>query len=134
MKKYITFIFLIFCSISFLLGQNLNSPDFRNLLKSSAPVDDTEEVGIIKYTITQDISVHPIPADKELTIEYNGTKINCIRLVDITGKLVYEKKDGLDGNMRIKMNIDKLSAGIFFLQIELIDKQVSRRIQILHKQ
>ncbi|MBN1182889.1 MAG: T9SS type A sorting domain-containing protein [Bacteroidales bacterium] len=131
------YIFLLSFGItSSLIGQNSNPSDSQDWMRNSATSNNLIASNTIKIENEKDgdISIYPVPAIKELYIDCSDNVIVRVNLMDITGKVVLSHKVTVSDNSKIKIDIKDLSAGIYFLQMELTDKQITRRIQILQKQ
>jgi len=61
------------------------------------------------------ISVHPNPANYSLSVNVEGTRMNNVKIYDLTGQMLCSET-GLEDNTQI--NIDHLSSGIYFLKAE----------------
>jgi serine protease len=85
----------------------------------------TEEIDLSEFT------VYPNPASYELNIYSDeGNRNYNLKISDIYGRIVYNKKDG-QGN--ISLNDLNLQSGIFFLSIDSGDKKYNYKVVICNE-
>ena len=78
---------------------------------------------VIKITIKNNVitTIYPNPVGKELSIKIrnNITKDNyTLRVCDATGRTVYDQTKMIEtGSNEIKINVDVLPVGVYFLKI-----------------
>lgn len=60
-------------------------------------------------------SISPNPASDEITVNYDGDSRLVIKILDINGRKVLERK--LISKVQAKINIEYLSAGVYFVQV-----------------
>lgn len=85
--------------------------------------------------IENNIEVYPNPANALLNVSFeqkiNG--LNEIRLVDLTGKIVYSNHiNGFAGTQNVEVPVQNLNSGIYFLQIFNGKETVSRKVSVAH--
>ncbi len=63
-----------------------------------------------------DFQIYPNPAKNRFTIEAGAESIEQIRVLDLSGKLVY---NGLNSNMESKLFVNSANweSGVYFIQI-----------------
>ena len=77
------------------------------------------------------MSIFPNPASDLIFIKNeNETPIQSIRLINILGQEVLQKSVNENGLVELKVN--KISEGIYFLEIQLEGFKVTRKIEISH--
>lgn len=123
-----------------------NSP--TNDLSIITPVDlcsgNYLDIGIYKYndiinnvkpksTNTFDFSVFPNPANVQVNIVLNDALRNKeinMRIIDISGKIVFANTFKNIYNYNI--DVSKFSSGMYFIQLQTDDLQLTKKIQIVH--
>lgn len=80
-------------------------------------------------TDTHDISVYPNPSNDYMMIEMpnNINTTKTFKLMDLYGRLVLQHQSSKNS---IKLDVSKLNAGVYFLQIESDSKSYVKKIQI----
>jgi len=91
---------------------------FRSLkVYSDMEVNDVfgdKPVSIVdKHLPEESLRIFPNPASSVLNIEYEGT-IKQLRIFDITGKLVYSRKND---NNQARIDVGELKQGMYVLQV-----------------
>jgi len=79
-------------------------------------------------------SIYPNPFKDNLTVKFlanNSNNISKIRLVDFTGKTIYEQND-IASIMSLKSS-EKLSNGLYFIQIINTNNQVITTRKVIKK-
>lgn len=88
-------------------------------------VPDTIQ-NIEEINADEEISIYPNPANQVLNIELLGQISATVRFFDANGKLCFTKNI-TEGEC---FDISSLASGVYFLNIQLTDKQISKRIVI----
>lgn len=86
---------------------------------TNSSVSDDENVNT---RVTQDISLSPNPARDEITVQFNGKKVDYIKVVDINGKELIHLTSRSE---QVTIDISDLSSGIYFLTTYTKNKKVS---------
>ena len=73
------------------------------------------------------ISVYPNPSNDVFYIKLNNSAPFDLRVTDITGKVVYTKKQ-INSGAPFPLQMDAYSSGIYFLQIEANNQRVTRKL------
>ena len=63
------------------------------------------------------IKVYPNPSRGLLTVEWQGETPQYIRIVDITGKVIFEKNDVTKGSSMQEIDLQDLASGLYTLQL-----------------
>ncbi|MBN1182888.1 MAG: T9SS type A sorting domain-containing protein [Bacteroidales bacterium] len=79
------------------------------------------------------VTIFPIPADNELIITCGDLKITGIRLLDITGKVVYQDLVNHSVSSEVKVNVADLTEGIYLIQLNAGSKVITQQVEIMHK-
>jgi hypothetical protein len=86
-------------------------------------------------SIENNIAVYPNPANAILNLSFEqvANGLNEIRLVDLTGKIVYNTAlNGFTGIQNIEIPVQNLNSGIYFLQIFNGKETLSRKVSVAH--
>tara|TARA_B110000211_G_C14078019_1_gene553103 strand:- start:1426 stop:2613 length:1188 start_codon:yes stop_codon:yes gene_type:complete len=99
-----------------------------NCANSTAAQDCSIEIatGISKVESNLSLNIFPNPASRfiQLTLtESAEDKISSIKLYDITGKIVYHKY-----SFESKIEVGNLTKGTYFLQINVDDEQITKKV------
>lgn len=72
--------------------------------------------------------IYPNPANESAVVESNGNEIQVLRIVDLLGKVMIQSEP-----KSIKVNVDthNLNQGIYFVQIVVNDKLITKRLEIV---
>lgn len=81
---------------------------------------------ISSYDIAVD--VYPNPANEFVMIETNGFYIDKVELLDILGQIIYTNNFN---DSIVKMNTSRLEKGVYFVNIYVNEKIVTKRVRIL---
>ncbi len=79
----------------------------------------------------QQIILYPSPAKDEVNISFAGTIENnfTISIIDITGKLLYNKKIYLSNSNRIEsINVSNFESGVYFFKIKGINSVITKKV------
>jgi hypothetical protein len=84
--------------------------------------------------ISSELKIYPNPCtDNKLTIEFNTREISEIRLSNITGKEVYQKKFQFTENKK-QIQLNDIPNGIYIIRIITSDqKQVVKKLMVSKK-
>jgi PKD repeat protein len=95
-------------------------------------VDGIEEYSTIS---TFRIAPNPVSSSAEISLDLENSGMLTVNILDITGKKVKTvyKQYRQKGNCEIKMNVDDLPNGIFFMTIQLNNRSLTKKILINHK-
>ncbi|OFY87233.1 MAG: hypothetical protein A3F72_17180 [Bacteroidetes bacterium RIFCSPLOWO2_12_FULL_35_15] len=95
----------------------ISSPaDFDTFFASHSLAHKTCLSGITEETLTNSISVFPNPAIDNVIIETsNNEKVNTLKVYDVLGKLLINKK--ADGSERMELKVSQLDKGIYYMEI-----------------
>ena len=100
-------------------GRSMHQYDLSNL------VLNTEEFA----SATTSISLYPVPSRAIVTLEHPFSSEGAIQLFDISGKKVRTLFNGnLSEVQKIEISIEDLSAGIYFVTINVASKSITKRI------
>lgn len=108
---------------------------FAFALASSSPalgqtIIIVEDISVRTSIDETSLSLYPNPAADKVTVSVAGVdKIESIRLVDLSGKVVYEWKQDTFGKTQ-KMGLHSFSAGIYLVQLETPQGLLSKRLVI----
>ena len=73
------------------------------------------------------VSLFPNPVSKEFTIEVNNAnKINAVYLFDLTGKMLWQKENV--NNSQLKIDRNKIAAGMYLLEVNALNGNISKKI------
>ena len=73
------------------------------------------------------ISVYPNPSKDVFYIKLNNSAPFDLHVTDITGKVVYTKKQ-INSGAPFPLQMEAYSSGIYFLQIEANNQRVTRKL------
>ena len=97
------------------------------------PAVVTNEVMAIVTSITsvpkvqvQNVFVWPNPASGIVTIQTNGEEIIKVEVLDITGKLIDERKG--NGTSELRLDVRQLSNGVYLLKVQTMKGEVVKKI------
>jgi len=102
--------------------------DFRYAL-SYEEYDDG--LGIGRDPVNSGFQMSPNPAHDEITVRVHEGTINRIRIVDLTGKVVFGSKAGMSA-AKLTLPVGQLSDGIYFLQVQTGNQTGSRTFIVKH--
>ena len=91
-------------------------------------------LSITENLINDEFKLYPNPFEDELNIKISLHKIETIskiRLVDITGKIMYEEED-ISSIMSLKFN-PSLSNGLYFIQVVNTNNHVINTRKVIKK-
>lgn len=81
---------------------------------------------------TFSVSFTPNPADEFLQVDIQSPSgIKNIRLVDASGRIVMDEKDN-NKNFNVRLDVKKLTAGIYTLVVETENDKFSEKVVIAH--
>ena len=108
---------------------------YRVTSESGSSVDwnvtiNDDAVPVNDLNINQKISVYPIPAKEVLNIKTNDASIRMFKILDITGRIVYNYKNNIINSV-ICVNTKRFTSGIYFLEIYTSEGVVKRKIEII---
>jgi hypothetical protein len=94
----------------------------------------TSCVGIGEKEQSQQVSVFPNPASKDLTVNINtGTsEVLSIKLINALGTVVYSKNISTTGKLNHVINVSGFAEGMYFLNVEGKKVNSSQKITIQH--
>ena len=103
----------------FFYNWRVKSPDCSSpRVPVNAIVDTTCNITAVKEMVEElnDFQIYPNPAKNRFTIEAGTESIEQIRVLDLSGKLVY---NGLNSNMESKLFVNSANweSGVYFIQI-----------------
>lgn len=95
--------------------------DFRNMTyisNPSVPCQNTT-IGVNETTVDAAMEVFPNPAETIFTVSYNveGTEETTIRLVDMTGRIAYEKQVTSTGKCITEVNTTGMAKGVYTVEL-----------------
>lgn len=103
---------------------------FFDVSNGNFHINDTG-LGIEAVFNNNDISLYPNPANDELalTIELNKQQNAEIIVIDAIGKtvMISDVNQLSEGNNRIRLNIESLKTGIYFVKMNIEGQQVTKR-------
>ncbi len=76
-----------------------------------------------------EVSIYPNPVDDLIIVNSNKEKINSLKLISLTGQILKFKKTD---KIRDILDISELSSGIYFLNIDLENKKLTKKIIVKH--
>ncbi|HRP53260.1 MAG TPA: endonuclease [Fluviicola sp.] len=88
--------------------------DFSAMTYQSIGCDD---LNINETLLSQNLSVFPIPANDELYVQVNGTKVVSYKIVSIAGQIIEQKQVNLDV---LKLNTSNYQKGVYVIEVETI--------------
>lgn len=68
--------------------------------------------------VLSDVSVYPNPADDAVMIEWTASEAGTITLTDVSGKVVWSAETTTTGSGQLKVDVNALNAGVYFLKLE----------------
>lgn len=92
--------------------------------------DDTPN-GINNVIANKDFQVYPNPASNQLTVKMQQSVMNQVRIVDMSGRIVFETKENIAAS-KVNVATDHLTDGIYLLQIRSGNKTGSASFVIKH--
>lgn len=101
-----------------------NSLCIDGITTLSGDVQDTT-LGIDDNIYDNDILVYPNPASTQLTILAGNIRINKVIISDMNGRVMLTQFDNIG-----TMDISKLTSGLYFLKMDLDERQLIRKIII----
>lgn len=87
----------------------------------------------IKINSDLDFKIYPNPANATVQIDFSNElkeKDAILQIVDISGKIVQQYK--INTTNSISIATDKLSIGLYFLQINIRNESVTKKFQVIH--
>lgn len=91
----------------------------------------TSLIGVEEINSISNISINPNPAKENVNIQFflSSSKNVTISIYNSLGALVYsENKGELNGSQNINLNITKFSKGIYYLNIQTGDNNISNKL------
>ena len=93
--------------------------------------------GVEEYSALSDCNIvpNPIASSANISLNLKTSGLLSINLLDITGKTVktvyrqYQQK----GNFEVELNIDDLKNGIYFVNTNIDDHSITKKILIMHE-
>ena len=79
------------------------------------------------------LDIYPIPAQEQISISFEtkNAESAVINLVNVEGQVIYsEKATDINGKFSTKINAEKISNGIYFLQIKSNKQLITRKIVV----
>ena len=74
------------------------------------------------------IAIYPNPSKGIFNIEMGSILPKTIEVYDLTGKIVYSKKDFSNSSDLITLDLSAISNGIYFVKIAAENQSVTKRI------
>ncbi len=116
----------------------LVSGNYSVVISTTQGCSDTSQIlyfivtGIYStQNISQDILIYPNPANRTVHIESELAGIANLKLLDITGKVVFEKDLGsASQHLHETIDVSVLEKGIYFLELNASGKTVLRKIAV----
>ncbi|NBG66059.1 T9SS type A sorting domain-containing protein [Acidiluteibacter ferrifornacis] len=88
-------------------------------------------VGLAEHSSFANFKIYPNPTSDQITISTKGNRINQIRIVDLSGKVVFENQSTLNAN-EIKVPIHQLENGTYILTVTSNGQQKSEKVVVNH--
>jgi hypothetical protein len=106
--------------------------EFTYSTKAELAYDITIDVNEILSA--EDVSIYPNPVTKTANIEfnlYNNSDVN-VAIFDILGKNVMNLYEGdmMSGSNSIKMDVNELNEGIYFVKLQMSNQVVTKKIMV----
>jgi uncharacterized delta-60 repeat protein len=114
----------------YIMNGNYYVEVFNNLGCStvSTPIS-INDVGVSELEKALGLAVYPNPFNTELVLEIeNAERGSSVKLMNVTGQVLYSETITLNGAYRSTITADELSKGIYFLQITSNQKSVTKKI------
>ncbi len=99
----------------------------EGVLIDNFTIDATAILAVNEYE-KNSLKVYPNPSNGNIFINRQSTQEMQVTVYDITGKLVYKKRNITDNNFYL--NLTNLETGLYFLKINEGNNQVSKKIII----
>jgi hypothetical protein len=74
------------------------------------------------------IAVYPNPSKGIFNVEMGDITPKSIEVYDLTGKIIYSRKDFQTNSSEIRVDLSAISSGIYFMKIASEDQSVAKRI------
>ena len=101
----------------------LNAPLIRGIIATGIGIDEDQ--------LTKAISIAPNPANEYVTISVAQSLGNLdIRMMDLSGRTVYEEKSAIQSVGEKKIDVSKLPKGVYLLSISNANAQTSYKIVV----
>jgi len=113
---------LCLCTCKFCFDIKLPASENDTIVEFNGIIYNAKKINSINFASINDrmIEVYPNPAENFLALKVSANiRINKIDITDITGRLVNTIK-----NNRPVIDIKNLEAGIYFVNIELVNRQI----------
>jgi PKD repeat protein len=111
--------------------------NYSVVISTAFGCSDTSQILFFTYTgirhnsLYSGVLIYPNPANRTLHVESDQLRAAVIRLLDMTGKIVFEKYlGGESDHVHETLDVSMLERGIYFLQLNDTDKTISRKITI----
>ncbi len=88
-------------------------------------IDATAILAVNNFEISA-FNIYPNPSDGTFYIQRKGNEEMQITVYDITGKLIYKKKNIIESSYELKLN--RIDKGIYFIKINQGNKQAAKRL------
>ncbi|MEO5570246.1 MAG: T9SS type A sorting domain-containing protein [Bacteroidia bacterium] len=90
---------------------------------------------IAENNLANELLVFPNPTNSSITISFQSSSNQTIelRIYNTLGKLIYvEKEEITAGKYEKEINVEKMSDGIYFLQVKMKEGNINRKVIINH--
>lgn len=112
--------------------------NYSVVLISNEGCSDTSQVLFFTFTeinsaenISSEILIYPNPANKTLHIESEQAGKSTLRLMDLTGKIVFEQEFvSASNHLHETIDVSILERGIYFLELNTTGKKIVRKIVV----
>ncbi|AKD04956.1 hypothetical protein PKOR_20005 [Pontibacter korlensis] len=90
----------------------------------------SEEIKVTEVELVTSLKVYPNPGNGLLHITFTGLKpdIVNVRILDMTGKVIYEGKKSMLDDRELQVDISTAAAGVYMLQVQCKTSNYSQRV------
>ena len=99
------------------------------VIRKRISVEDHEEKNVGRSQVA-DLKVYPVPSDGAITLSFNNSGNDPVDIVirNSEGKVQRQLKVRGDGDKQVKLNLDDLAAGTYFIDIKQGKSQHTKKL------
>jgi hypothetical protein len=119
----------------YLFGGSGSYNDLWKFTIDTACIGCSINIGIQENNFTNELLVFPNPTNSSITLSFQSSEKQTIelRIYNTLGKQVYFSKEEIaGGKFEKKINVERFSNGIYFLQVRMKDGNMNRKVIINH--